>query len=99
MHMKNGESPWAAYQIIYPSVRHLLNFSKLSSGVKKTNLSLQVFIPNTKIFTSFLKILKESPSSLDSYCIFGLKQFVKFSNHTKNQWRYWLTEYPSYFPL
>ena len=49
---------------MYPSVRHLLNFSKLSSGVKKTNLSLQVFIPNTKIFTSILKILKESPSVL-----------------------------------
>ena len=65
----------------------------------QSHVSMQVFIPNTKIFTSFLKILKESPSSLDSYCIFGLKQFVKFSNHTKNQWRYWLTEYPSYFPL
>ena len=35
MHMKNGESPWAAYQIIYPSVRHLLNFSKLSSVLNK----------------------------------------------------------------
>lgn len=30
----------------------------------QSHVSLQVFIPNTKIFTSFLKILKESPSVL-----------------------------------
>ena len=52
----------------------------------------EYFIPNTKSFTIFLKILKVSPSSLVSYCISGLKLFAKFSQHASTQWRYWFSD-------